>query len=91
MLDDYHVIESSIHDGLAFLVEQMPSQMHIIITTRTDPPLPLACMRVRSQLLELHSADLRFSHQQIAAFFTDVMGYNSPLDYKIPHPCKKLN
>jgi LuxR family maltose regulon positive regulatory protein len=75
VLDDYHVIQSSaIHEGLAFLVEHMPVQMRLIITTRTDPPLPLARMRVRSQLLELRSADLRFSHQEIATFFTDVMG-----------------
>ncbi len=75
VLDDYHTIESpAIHDGVAFLVEHMPSRMHLIITTRTDPPLPLARMRVRSQLLELRSADLRFSQQQIADFFTDVMG-----------------
>jgi LuxR family transcriptional regulator, maltose regulon positive regulatory protein len=75
VLDDYHVIESSaIHDGLAFLVEHMPAQMRLIMTTRTDPPLPLARMRVRNQLLELRSADLRFSPPQIAAFFTDVMG-----------------
>jgi LuxR family maltose regulon positive regulatory protein len=75
VLDDYHGIEStSIHEGLAFLVEHMPSQVRLIITTRTDPPLPLARMRVRSQLLELRSADLRFSPTQIATFFTDVMG-----------------
>lgn len=75
VLDDYHVIESSaIHDGLAFLVEHLPAQLRLIMTTRTDPPLPLARMRVRSQLLELRSADLRFSPPQIAAFFTDVMG-----------------
>ncbi|MBZ0296634.1 MAG: LuxR C-terminal-related transcriptional regulator, partial [Anaerolineae bacterium] len=75
VLDDYHVIESSdIHEGLAFLVEHMPSQLRLIMTTRTDPSLPLARMRVRSQLLELRSADLRFSPPQIAAFFTDVMG-----------------
>ncbi|MBZ0298422.1 MAG: LuxR C-terminal-related transcriptional regulator [Anaerolineae bacterium] len=75
VLDDYHVIDSpSIHEGLAFLVEHMPSQMRLIMTTRTDPPLPMARMRVRSQVLELRSADLRFSPPQIAAFFTDVMG-----------------
>lgn len=75
VLDDYHIIESSaIHEGLAFLVEHMPAQMRLIMTTRTDPPLPLARMRVRSQLLELRSADLRFSPPQIATFFTDVMG-----------------
>lgn len=75
VLDDYHVIDSpSIHEGLAFLVEHMPSQMRLLMTTRTDPPLPLARMRVRSQLLELRSADLRFSPLHIATFFADVMG-----------------
>ncbi|MBW4438456.1 MAG: hypothetical protein KME04_15050 [Pleurocapsa minor GSE-CHR-MK-17-07R] len=75
VLDDYHSIESSaIHDGLAFLIEHMPSKIRLIMTTRTDPPLPLARMRVRGQLLELRSADLRFSPPQIEAFFTDVMG-----------------
>ena len=75
VLDDYHVVDSAaIHEGLAFLVEHMPSPMRLIMTTRIDPPLPLARMRVRSQLLELRSADLRFSPPQIAAFFTDVMG-----------------
>ena len=81
VLDDYHFIESSaIHDGLAFLVEHMPSQIRLIMTTRTDPPLPLARMRVRSQLLELRSADLRFSPPQIATFFTDVMGLKLTTD-----------
>lgn len=75
VLDDYHNIETSaIHDGLAFLVEHMPSQLRLIITTRTDPPLPLARMRVRGQLLEVRSSDLRFLPQQSATFFTDVMG-----------------
>jgi LuxR family transcriptional regulator, maltose regulon positive regulatory protein len=75
VLDDYHVIElSAIHEGLAFLVEHMPSNIRLIMTTRIDPPLPLARMRVRSQLLELRSADLRFSPPQIATFFSDVMG-----------------
>lgn len=81
VLDDYHVIESTaIHEGLTFLVEHMPSQLRIIMTTRTDPPLPLARMRVRSQLLELRSADLRFSPLQMATFFTDVMGLTLTTD-----------
>ncbi len=75
VLDDYHLIDSSvIHDGLNFLVEHMPSQIHLVMTTRTDPPLPLARMRVRNQLLEIRSVDLRFSPEQIASFFADVMG-----------------
>ncbi|MBX3063821.1 MAG: hypothetical protein KF726_12645 [Anaerolineae bacterium] len=75
VLDDYHLIASpAIHEGMVFLLERMPALMHIIMTTRTDPPLPLARMRVRSQLLELRSVDLRFSQQQVESFFTDVMG-----------------
>ncbi|MBI1256434.1 MAG: hypothetical protein GC204_03090 [Chloroflexi bacterium] len=75
VLDDYHLIDSaSVHEGLAFLIDHVPSQLRLIMTTRTDPPLPLARMRVRNQLLELRSVDLRFSLPQIAAFFADVMG-----------------
>ena len=81
VLDDYHSIETPpIHDGLAFLVEHMPSRLRLIITTRTDPQLPLARMRVRGQLLELRSADLRFSPHQIESFFTDVMGLSLTTD-----------
>lgn len=75
VLDDYHAIEStSIHEGLGFLLEHIPSQLRLIMTTRIDPPFPLARMRVRGELLELRSADLRFSPPQIDRFFTDVMG-----------------
>ena len=81
VLDDYHVIESpTIHEGLAFLVEHMPAQIRLIMTTRADPPLPLARMRVHSQLLELRSTDLRFTPPQIATFFTDVMGLTLTTD-----------
>jgi LuxR family transcriptional regulator, maltose regulon positive regulatory protein len=81
VLDDYHFIDlATIHEGLAFLVEHLPSQMRLIMTTRTDPPLPLARMRVRSQLLELRSADLRFSPPQTATFFADVMGLTLTTD-----------
>ena len=81
VLDDYHVIESpSIHDGIAFLVERMPSQLRLMMTTRIDPPLPLARMRVRNELLELRSSNLRFSPPQIATFFKDVMGLTLTTD-----------
>jgi LuxR family transcriptional regulator, maltose regulon positive regulatory protein len=81
VLDDYHAIESTaIHDGLEFLVEHLPAQLRLIITTRVDPPLPLARMRVRNQLIELRSADLRLSPPQISTFFNDVMGLTLTLD-----------
>lgn len=68
-LDDYHLIEdSAIHAGLTFFLEYLPPQVHLAIATRTDPPLPLAKLRVRSQLVELRPADLRFTDEEAAAF-----------------------
>src|SRR3712207_8207350 len=70
VLDDYHVIENrSIHDELAFLLEHMPPQMHLFIASRTDPPLPLARLRARSQMTELRdrkSTRLNSSHANIS-------------------------
>ncbi len=75
VLDDYHVIESQlIHEALAFLLDHLPPRMHLVISTRTDPPLPLARMRGRGQLTELREADLRFTSDEAAAFLNQVMG-----------------
>lgn len=77
VLDDYHVIESKpVSDMLGFLLEHMPQQMHLIIVTREDPPLPLARLRARGQLSELRAADLRFSNSEAAGFLNLVMGLN---------------
>ncbi|MNH97311.1 HTH-type transcriptional regulator MalT [compost metagenome] len=82
VLDDYHVINAStIDNALIFLLENLPSQMHIVITTREDPPLPLARLRVRDQLTELRIADLRFTPSEAAEFLNEVMSLNlSPED-----------
>ncbi|HEY1350888.1 MAG TPA: LuxR C-terminal-related transcriptional regulator [Ktedonobacteraceae bacterium] len=70
VLDDYHMISTeTIHQGIAFLVEHLPPHLHLIISTRHDPPLPLARLRVSDRLLELRAADLRFSSEEVAAFF----------------------
>ncbi|MCD9024767.1 LuxR C-terminal-related transcriptional regulator [Cohnella silvisoli] len=74
VLDDYHVIDDkSIDHALAFLLDNLPSQMHLVIITRTDPRLPIARMRVRDQLTELRVADLRFTHSEAAGFLNRVM------------------
>ena len=66
VLDDYHVIESqSVHDGLGFLIEHMPPQMHLIVTGRADPPLALSRLRGQGQLNELRASDLRFTLEEI--------------------------
>ncbi|RLT39211.1 MAG: hypothetical protein DWI57_10645, partial [Chloroflexi bacterium] len=75
VLDDYHVIVGEqANRGLAFLLEHLPPQMHLVITTREDPNLPLARLRVRNQLTELRAADLRFTSTEAAAFLNSVMG-----------------
>lgn len=73
-LDDYHVIEvRPIDEALTFLLEHLPSQMHLVIATREDPHLPLARLRARGQLTELRAADLRFTHSEAAGFLNQVM------------------
>jgi LuxR family maltose regulon positive regulatory protein len=75
VLDDVHVIEAAAVDqALAFLVEHLPPQLHLVLTTRQDPPLPLARLRARGQLTELRAADLRFTPGEAADFLNRVMG-----------------
>ncbi len=75
VLDDYHVIDAPVvSQALAFLVEHLPSQMHLVITTREDPQLPLARLRARDQLAELRAQDLRFTPSEAARFLNQVMG-----------------
>jgi LuxR family transcriptional regulator, maltose regulon positive regulatory protein len=77
VLDDYHVIDSQpLDQALTFLVEHLPPQMHLVIASREDPPLPLARLRVRGQLTELRAADLRFTAVEAADFLNRVMGLN---------------
>ena len=77
VLDDYHVVDSkSVDQALEFLVEHLPSQMHLVIATREDPHLPLARLRARGQMTELRAADLRFTPAETAEFLNQVMGLN---------------
>jgi LuxR family maltose regulon positive regulatory protein len=75
VLDDYHLIASqAIHDAVTFLVDHAPENLHLVLATRGDPPLPLARLRARHQLTELRQSDLRFTAQEAAAFLNTVMG-----------------
>jgi len=75
VLDDYHVLsEPSVHEGVAFWLDHMPAQVHLVLSTRADPPLPLHRLRARGQLIELRSADLRFTPDEAAAFLNSAMG-----------------
>jgi LuxR family maltose regulon positive regulatory protein len=75
VLDDYHVVDSEqINHALAFLIERLPAQMHLVIATREDPDLPLARLRARDQLTELRAADLRLTFSEAAEFLNQTMG-----------------
>jgi LuxR family transcriptional regulator, maltose regulon positive regulatory protein len=75
VLDDYHVITAdSVQRGMAFLLEHLPPQLHLILATRADPPLPLARLRAQGQLSEVRAADLRFGTAEASAFLQTVMG-----------------
>jgi LuxR family maltose regulon positive regulatory protein len=77
VLDDYHVIDSKpVDEALTFLLKHLPSQMHLVITTREDPHLPLDRLRARGQLTELRATDLRFTPAEAADFLNQVMGLN---------------
>jgi len=81
VLDDYHVIDSKpIDTAFTFLLDHLPRQMHLVITTREDPNLPLAQLRARDQLTELRAADLRFTPAEAANFLNQTMGFNLPAE-----------
>ena len=82
ILDDYHLLIEAqpIHDALAFLLDHLPPQMHLVIATRADPPLPIARLRGRGQVTELRQADLCFTLDEAAAFLNQVMGLELSVD-----------
>ncbi len=80
VLDDYHFITSSeIHEFLGKLIEHAQPHLQIIITTRADPPLPLAKWRARNLLTEIRAANLRFTFTEATEFFHQVMNLDLPL------------
>jgi len=75
VLDDYHLVDAkSVDDALTFLLEHLPPQLHLVITTREDPALPIPRLRARRQLTELRAAGLRFTPSEAAEFLDRVMG-----------------
>jgi LuxR family transcriptional regulator, maltose regulon positive regulatory protein len=81
VLDDYHLItEPEIHSSLTYLVEHLPPQLHLILATRADPPLPLSLLRARGEVLEVRTNQLRCTPEEVMAFFKEVMGMQLPTD-----------
>lgn len=68
-LDDYHLVtQEAIHDGIMFLLNNAPSNFHLVLITRADPPLKLARLRAGDQILEIDAADLRFDAEETRRF-----------------------
>ncbi|WP_132209137.1 LuxR C-terminal-related transcriptional regulator [Kribbella steppae] len=75
VLDDYHVIEApEVHEAMTFLLDHGPDQLHLLVATRSDPPLPLSRLRSRGQLTEVRAADLRFAPAEAMEFLNEMMG-----------------
>jgi LuxR family transcriptional regulator, maltose regulon positive regulatory protein len=74
VLDDYHAIQDiSIHEAMRTFLERQPAQLHLVITTRADPALPLARLRAQRQMTEIRANKLRFNQEESAHFLNDLM------------------
>jgi LuxR family maltose regulon positive regulatory protein len=79
ILDDYHrITEPQIHDTLRYLVEHLPPQLHIILATRTDPPLPISLLQTREQVLQIRTNQLSCTVEETKAFLQEVTGIQLP-------------
>ncbi|MEC5191908.1 MULTISPECIES: LuxR C-terminal-related transcriptional regulator [unclassified Arthrobacter] len=75
VLDDYHLVDShEVANGMVFLLDHIPSHVHVVISTRADPELPLSRWRVRGELVELRAAELRFTSGEVTAYLNEVAG-----------------
>jgi ATP/maltotriose-dependent transcriptional regulator MalT len=79
ILDDYHLIDAPpVHQSLGLLLDRLPAQLQVVLASRADPPLPLARLRARGQLLELREPDLRFTSDETAALLQEGAGLDLP-------------
>lgn len=75
ILDDFHCItDAGVHEDLSFLLTHTPRPLHVVVSTRVDPPLPIVRLRARGRLNELRSEDLRFNADEAASFLNEAMG-----------------
>ena len=75
VLDDYHLVDGpDIGAGVTFLLEHLPPNVHLVISTRADPALPLSRLRARGELVEIRAGDLRFTSDEVAEYLNAVDG-----------------
>jgi LuxR family maltose regulon positive regulatory protein len=81
VLDDYHLANAQpINTVLTFLLDHLPPQMHIILSTRSDPPLPLSRLRSQNQMLEIRTSDLSFTREETVRFIRKNLGIDLTSD-----------
>lgn len=79
VLEDYHVIKSTeIHEGVSFAIQHLPEPLHLVLITRTIPNLPLAILRVRDELIEINTTDMRFNQEEAEAFLRTTIQTDLP-------------
>jgi ATP/maltotriose-dependent transcriptional regulator MalT len=79
VLDDYHTItNSTCHRSVELFVTREPANVRLVVASRVDPPLPLATLRARGELLELREADLAFTPHETELFLNDALGLGLP-------------
>jgi LuxR family transcriptional regulator, maltose regulon positive regulatory protein len=79
VLDDYHLVQAAaVHKSLSYLLEHLPACLHLVVASRADPPLPLARLRARGQLVEIREGDLRFTPQEAAELLHAAVGPDLP-------------
>ena len=75
VLDDYHLADGvEVSRGMTYLLDHLPPQLHLLISTRADPALPLARLRARGELVEIRAADLRFTLDEVSSYLNGVTG-----------------
>lgn len=80
-LDDFHAIsDPAVHHLLEFIVQHLPPQLHLVVLSRVNPPIPLTLLRARRHLTEIHAADLRFTHDEVAELFAHAAGIELSAD-----------
>ena len=81
VLDDYHLVDGpDVEAGMVFLLEHLPSHVHLVISSRADPALPLARLRARGELVEIRAVDLRFTLDEATDYLNEVAGLDLAAD-----------
>lgn len=77
VLDDYQTVSAAaIHEAVAYLLDHQPAGVHLVLSTRQDPPLPLARLRARGQIIELRAQELRFTPAEALQFFDRALRFD---------------